>query len=57
MLRLFQSLFGRAREEGTHSGRMPASGGGDRDDPFSAFGAMGRGSRPREDDEFNSMYS
>ncbi|KAJ9091898.1 hypothetical protein QFC19_008924 [Naganishia cerealis] len=43
MLQLFRSVFGHAREEGAGAsdGNLPGSGG----------------SRPNEDDEYNSMYS
>lgn len=53
MLRLFQSMFGHARE-----GQTGAAGGLGGEAAFDGIG-MGtrRGTRPSEDDEFNSMYS
>lgn len=56
MLRLFQSMIGHAREEGVpggEAGGMAGFGGAG----LSGSPGAGRGPRPREDDEFNSMYS
>jgi hypothetical protein len=52
MLQLFRSVFGHAREEGIQAGLAGEGEGG----PFGVR-VQAMGTRPDEDDEFNSMYS
>ncbi|KAJ9092396.1 hypothetical protein QFC21_006898 [Naganishia friedmannii] len=56
MLQLFRSVFGHTSEAGP---RASQSTGGQDEEGLNMFGlhAQAHGSRPNEDDEFNSMYS